>query len=209
MKDTTKRMPMEHEKLTKPILLSVLSIFEVTFDILSLVAALLGGFLRENSKGKNTDVTAGVVSEEVDTSAPQLIINETLARRPIGVILISIFLGLLGIFDFGFGLLTLITSLVGHLIILPLSSAAAGGAIGVYYMLAGLVKLFFVWGLWRLQRWAFWATVFIAAVSLLSNILVMAAPPSTVWEFLVELLVPTMILIYLIVDSRVRTAFQV
>ena len=52
----------------------------------------------------------------------------------------------------------------------------------------GLVKLFLVWGLWMLKRWAFWATMFIAAVSLLSSVLAVTEPGPTDWALLSDLL---------------------
>jgi hypothetical protein len=137
--------PAEHKSVTKAILLSLLSIFEVTFDILSLLAALLGGFSRENIHTRNTSITASSMPEEVDRLVTQVTANEEPGKRPIGVTHIAICLSILGIFEFGFGSLALVTSLLGHFI-LPLSSAAAGGATGVYYILIGLVKLFFAWG---------------------------------------------------------------
>jgi hypothetical protein len=200
--------PVERESITKAILLSLLSIFEVTFDVLSLLAAILGGFSRENIHAKNMDVTTSVTTEKVDLVVPQVVVNEVLGQRPIGVTIIAVLLSILGIFEFGFGSLALLTSLLGHFIF-PLSSAAAGGATGVYYILIGLVKLLFVWGLWRLQRWAFWATVFITAVSLLSSIIAITQPSPTLWIILANLLIPTMILLYFIVDSGVRKAFHV
>ncbi len=81
-------------------------------------------------------------------------------------------------------------------------------ALGVLYLLVGLVKLFLVWGLWMLKRWAFWATVFIAAVSLLSSVIAVTEPGPTDWALLSELLIPAIILIYFVVDSRVRGAFR-
>lgn len=200
--------PVERENITKAILLSLLSIFEVTFDILSLLAALLGGFSRENINAKNTNVTTSVTEEKADLIVPPVVVKEATGKRPVGVTIIAVLLGILGIFEFGFGSLALLTSLLG-LFILPLSSAAAGGATGVYYALIGLVKLFFVWGLWRLQRWAFWATVFITAVSLLSSGIAVTQPSPTLWVMLANLLLPTIILIYFIVDSRVRKAFDI
>ena len=100
------------------------------------------------------------------------------------------------------------TSLLGSFV-LPLRSAVVGAALGVYFLLVGLVKLFFAWGLYRLQRWAFWATVFIATVSLLSTILAITEPTSTMWAFLADLLIPVVILVYLVADSNVRRGFRI
>jgi uncharacterized membrane protein (DUF2068 family) len=209
MRRTPGTQPARRESTIQAILLGLLSIFEVTFDILSLMAALLGGFSRENVNPRNTSITTSITPEETDWVAPQVAVNEAPGKRPIGVTLITVLLGILGILEFGFGSLALVTSLLGHFIV-PLSSVAVGGATGVYYILVGLVKLFFVWGLWRLQRWAFWATVFITALSLLSSVLALTEPSPTSWTLLLaDLLLPTMILVYFVVDASVRKAFRI
>lgn len=191
------------------VLLGLLSIFEVTFDMLSLVAAILGGIAR--AADSTSDTRGASNAPEVATGVPHQLASqsaaiETPGRRPVGVTIIAILLGLLGIFEFGFGLLALVTSVLG-IFVVSLRSPAVGAALGVYYLLVGLVKLFFMWGLLRLQRWAFWATVFIAALSLLSSILAVTEPAATLWAFLPELLVPAAILVYFALDSNARGAF--
>ncbi len=190
------------------ILLGLLGIFEAAFDMLSLVAALLGGIARETGSTSNTSSNPSVATEELHQLAPQIGVMEKPARRPVGITIIAILLGLLGILEFGFGALALVTSLLDRFV-LPLQSPAVGAALGVYYMVLGMVKLFFVWGLYRLQRWAFWATVFIAAVSLLSSVLGVTEPAPTIWGFLAGLVIPAVILVYIVVDSNVRKAFRI
>lgn len=195
----------------KAALLGLLSIFEVTFDLFSLLAALLGGVARDADGTSNTQSSSAIPSVtggEPFQLAPHIVASETPARRPIGVTIIATLLGLLGILEFGFGMLAFVTSVLGSFVI-PLHSPAVGAALGVYFLLVGLVKLFFVWGLFQLQRWAFWATVFIAALSLLSSLLAITEPAPTVWAFLADLLIPIMILVYFVVDSNVRAAFHI
>ena len=200
--------PTRRGSAINAVLLGLLGIFEAAFDMLSLVAALLGGIARDTGSTSNTSSYPSVATEEMHQFAPQIGVMENPARRPVGITIIAILLGLLGILEFGFGALALVTSLVDRFV-LPLQSPAVGAALGVYYMVLGMVKLFFVWGLYRLQRWAFWATVVIAAVSLLSSILGVTEPAPTVWGFLADLVIPATILIYFVVDSNVRKAFHI
>ena len=202
-KEGVPRRSLGRTSYVNAVLLGLLSIFEVAFDVLSLVAAILGGVARDAG---NTSSTPGVATRENQQLVPQTVLNETPARRPVGITIIAILLGLLGIFELGFGLLALVTSVLG-IFVVPLYSPAVGAALGVYYLLVGLVKLFFVWGLLRLQRWAFWAMVFITTVSLLSSVLAVTEPIATVWAFLADLLIPAAILVYCVVDSNVRAAF--
>jgi hypothetical protein len=74
----------------------LLSIFEVTFDILSLVAALLGGFTRaadSTSSLQGTNTAPEIPSEESHQFASQIAVNETPSRRPIGITIIVVLLG--------------------------------------------------------------------------------------------------------------------
>lgn len=192
----------------KALLLGLLSIFEVTFDILSLVSALLGGFVLDEHSSSEASTTPSGTTEESKQVAPQITVEEMPDKRPVGVMVITVLLGILALLEVGFGTIALVTSLMGSFI-LPLRSAAVGAALGVFYLLVGLVTLFFVWGLWRLQRWAFWGTVFIAAVSLVSSVLAFTEPTPTAWAFLPALLIPAVILIYLVIDSDVRASFRI
>jgi hypothetical protein len=212
MNDTEREMartrPTRRGSAINAVLLGLLGIFEAAFDMLSLLAALLGGVARDTGSTNNTSSNPSVATEELHQLAPQIGVTENPARRPVGITIIAILLGLLGIFEFGFGALALVTSLLDRFL-LPLQSPAVGAALGVYYMVLGLVKFFFVWGLYRLQRWAFWATVFIAVISLLSSILGVTEPSPTVWGFLADLVIPAAILVYFVVDSNVRKAFRI
>jgi hypothetical protein len=195
----------------KAALLGLLSLFEVTFDLLSLVAALLGGVARDaDGMGptRGDGIIPGAMTEASHQLAPHIIEVETPTRRPIGIMIIAILLGLLGILEFGFGALAFVTSVFGGHVI-PLHSPAVGAALGVFYVLIGLVKLVIVWGLLELHRWAYWATVFLVAASLLSSLLAITQPAPTIWAFLADLLIPIVILVYLIVDSNVRRAFHI
>jgi hypothetical protein len=202
-----------NRRTASPLLLGLLGLFEVAFDILSLVAALLGGF-RVTASGtpgaiNTANNTANGSREESEQVAHQITISQTTQKRPVGVTIIGMLVGISGVVEGSFGGVILVASLLGAFV-LPLHSAAVGGAVGVFYLLVGLVKLFFTWGLWKLQRWAFWATVFIAAVSLLMSVInAITEPVPTSWVFLVDIFIPTVILIYFILDSNVRKAFCV
>ncbi len=198
--------------MIKALMLGLLSLFEVTFDILSLVSALLGGFVfeerREERRSSEASNTPSETKEEANQVAPQITGEEMPDKRPVGVMVIAVLLGILGLYEVGFGTIALVTSLMGSFV-LPLRSAAVGAALGVFYLIVGLVTLFSVWGLWRLRHRAFWATVYISAVSLLSSVLAFTEPIPTAWAFLPYLLIPVVILIYIIIDSDVRAAFRI
>ncbi len=193
--------------MIKALMLGLLSLFEVTFDILSLVSALLGGFVFEERRPSEESNTPSETKEEANQVAPQITVEEMPDKRPVGVMVIAVLLGILALYEVGFGTIALVTSLMGSSV-LSLRSAAVGAALGVFYLLVGLFTLFFAWGLWRLRHWAFWATVIISAVSLLSSILAYTEPTPTAWAFLPYLLIPAVILIYIIIDSDVSAAFR-
>src|SRR5271167_3270222 len=102
--------PTRRGSAINAILLGLLGIFEATFDMLSLVAALLGGIARDTGSTDNTSSNPGVATEEPHQLAPQIGVMEKPARRPVGITIIAILLGLLGILEFGFGALALVTS---------------------------------------------------------------------------------------------------
>lgn len=183
--------------------------------MLSLVAALLGGFTVNTSASSTPDAintannTANGSTEEAEQVAHRITISQTTQKRPVGVTMIAILLCLLGIVEGGFGGVILVASLLGAFV-LPMHGLAVAGATGVFYLLVGLVKLFFTWGLWKLQRWAFCATVCIAVVSLLMSVInAITEPAPTSWVLLVGIFIPLVILIYFILDSNVRKAFRV
>jgi hypothetical protein len=211
MENTMRKIPPKQSTrgggLLNALLLGLLSIFEVTFDILSLVSALLGGFVLDTNSASRTNTTTIDTLEDASQVAPQVGVGNRPEKRPVGVMVIALLLGILAIFEIVFGTFALVTSLFGSFI-LPFHSAAVGSALGVLYLLVGLVKLFFAWGLWELKRWAYWATVFIAAMSMLSSILAVTQPTPTTWVLLFDLLIPVVILIYFVVDSKVRAAFR-
>ena len=103
------------------VLLGLLSIFEVTFDMLALVAALLGGIARDagsTSNAQGATSTPGVTSGDPRQLVPQIVADEKPAARPVGITIIAILLCLLGIFEVIYGALALVTS------VLPLHSPA-------------------------------------------------------------------------------------
>jgi hypothetical protein len=215
MKQAPRKFPAGSRSMASAFLLGFLSIFEVAFDILSLLASLLGGVVLDAhstssapTSTSSIDTTSGIATEESKQIATQLALSKTSQLRPVGVTIIAVLLGILGIFEAGFGGLALVTSLLGSFIF-PMRSPAVGAGMGVFYLLVGLVKLFFAWELWRLQRWAFWATIFIVTLSLLSSVLALTQPAPTALALLSEILIPTVILIYFVLDSNVRAAFNI
>src|SRR5215467_4725774 len=95
MADAKHRIPpVDHRRTAGPLLLGLLGLCEVAFDILSLVAALLGGFTvtASGTSGINTTAnnTANGSREESEQVAHQITISQATQKRPVGVTIIAI-----------------------------------------------------------------------------------------------------------------------
>jgi uncharacterized membrane protein (DUF2068 family) len=121
-------------------------------------------------------------------------------RRPLGITIIAILLGIQGV-------------IAVLLALLSLSVVARNGLILVGVVIAlivGLVCLALAWGLWTLKRWAFGATV---AVQILTIILALInffamLPRNTFSTTLSNIIFPVVVLIYLFVDRSARAALR-
>lgn len=86
-------------------------------------------------------------------------------------------------------------------------SLVSGILAGVFLVL-GLLSLLFSWGLWRLARWAFWATVIIQVISLANSLIAFTQPDANIGFIVGGMIIPVVILLYFLVDSNVRAAFR-
>ncbi|GAC1364341.1 MAG: hypothetical protein NVS2B12_07620 [Ktedonobacteraceae bacterium] len=138
-------------------------------------------------------------------------------RRPIGVTIIAVLLGIESLFEIVLGIL----AIVG---IFALGRMAAehghtgvrtgidifGSLLGGASLVIGILTLIFVVGLWMLRRWAFWLTVIVEVITLLRHALEFtgtAHPP--VVSIVLSMLLPAIILIYFLLDPYVRRAFRI
>ena len=126
-------------------------------------------------------------------------------RRPLGITIIAIVLVVMGILGIIIGIFTLVESF--YMIYRP-AIGMRFGFIGMTSVLLGAVDLFVAWGLWKLKRWAFWATLVIAILDILQAAWSLFNGESF-WYALFSVALPIIVLIYLLVDQRVRAAFNV
>lgn len=189
----------------------LLNLMEVSFDLLALLTAFLGGL---RLGGESTAVVAVPVQttekgEDVDAAPTRpLTLRERLAKAPAGVKFIAVFWGLLGLLECIFGTLLLIASLLG-VFAFPLRTLALGGALGVMYLVLGLVKIFLTGGLLLLKRWAFWVTVGVVIFNLISGVIAITQPETTAWTLLSDMLLPLVVLFYFLISKRARAAFHI
>ena len=85
--------------------------------------------------------------------------------------------------------------------------------ISVTGLVSGVLALFFAWALWTLKRWAFWATLIIELLNIISGVLLLTRPkplvPHGVGEIAISMIVAFFVLACFLISSRVREAFGV
>jgi uncharacterized membrane protein (DUF2068 family) len=113
-------------------------------------------------------------------------------RRPLGITIIAIIVAIYGIL-----------SIIGGIALLGASPTAA-----IIAIIIGVLQLILAWGLWTLQRWAFWATVIIEVLAVINGILALVGH-STVGPApgIIGIIIALIVLIYLFADRNVRAAF--
>src|SRR2546421_6733585 len=127
-------------------------------------------------------------------------------KRPGAVTLIAVLLTIQGIFRLLVGFFFLLGALLGGWA-LTTSSVVVGFIAGVLVAIIGLLTLFFAWGLWTLKRWAYWATVIVMVLDLLSSVFSLTQPITGIWTIWGGVIIPAVVLIYFLVSSGVRKAF--
>jgi hypothetical protein len=85
--------------------------------------------------------------------------------------------------------------------------------ISVTGLTSGVLALFFAWALWTLKRWAFWATLIIELLNIISGVLLLTRPKSLVQygvgEIAISMIIAFFVLACFLISSRVREAFGV
>jgi hypothetical protein len=129
---------------------------------------------------------------------------ELIKSRPVGVSLLAALLAIQGIFEIGYGLLVLFTApgfvaLYGNIVMVRQVSPWG-------FLISGILALILAYGLWTLQRWAFWVTVVLETINLVGGVVVLFTVyyPGAV---LLSMLIPAIILTYFFADHQVREAF--
>ena len=127
-------------------------------------------------------------------------------KRPGAITFVAVLVTIQGIFRLLVGFFFLLGALLGGWE-LTTSSVVVGFIAGVLVAIIGLLTLFFAWGLWTLKRWAYWATVILMVLDLLSSVFSLTQPITGIWTIWGGVIIPAVVLIYFLVSSGVRKAF--
>lgn len=76
--------------------------------------------------------------------------------------------------------------------------------LGIIAIVLGILTLVLAWGLWTLQPWAFWSTIVLEAINALENLLNLRYGGSSI----IGLIIPVAIIVYMLYDRNVRSAFR-
>lgn len=128
-------------------------------------------------------------------------------ERPMGINIIVILLGLQGVFEVILGILDLTNFLPAGYVLT--GSSPLGRVFGGSFLLIGLAKLLLIWGLWRLQRWAWVVTLLFAGFSVMTSCFALSQARFVLWTLVVDLVIPGVIWAYFILDENLRRAFRV
>ncbi len=110
--------------------------------------------------------------------------------RPLGITIIAIIVAIYGVIG-----------IISGITLLGVSMTSA-----VITVVLGVLELVLAWGLWTLQKWAFWATVVIEVLALLNGIF--AFTQRIIPGCITNIVIALIILIYLFADPNVRAAFR-
>jgi uncharacterized membrane protein (DUF2068 family) len=137
-------------------------------------------------------------------------------QRPLGVTIIAILLGIQGFIELIGGIILIVAAnslshrivAHGHTIIARFVDTF-GIALGGIGIVVGLITLFFVFSLWTLQRWAFWAVLIIEGLSLLRSIFELVRHTGSTVGVILGMIIPAVIFLYFLLVPNVRHAFRV
>jgi hypothetical protein len=122
-------------------------------------------------------------------------------RRPFGVTIIAILLFISAVIEIIGGLFFLLGSLISN----PLA-AVLGGWIP---LAVAILSFILAWGLWTLRPWAYWATVILEVINIVSHLFGFGQTPHTLFGIFAGGLISVIILLYMLLDRNAREAFRV
>jgi len=137
-------------------------------------------------------------------------------QRPIGVTVISVFLGIQGLLELIGGIVIIIaTNALGHNIVSHghMTSARIVDVIGIGLgsvgIVVGVLTLLFVLGLFTLQRWAYWGVIVVEGFNLIKHIFELVRHTGSPLFTIAAMIIPAIVLIYFLAFSSVRRAFRI
>ena len=125
--------------------------------------------------------------------------------RPCGVMLIAIFEVFQGIFLVIAGILGIL-----GLVVLIFNSHRGGQILlhgGINFVL-GILCLILAFGLFVLARWAYWAVVIVTIIDLINSGSQLWLSNFEAWGHWIPIAISLAILLYFLLDRRVRAAFR-
>jgi hypothetical protein len=129
--------------------------------------------------------------------------NVSTTRRPLGITIIAILLFISAVIEIIVGIFGLIGGNI-H------TGSISNVLLGWFPLVLGVIELVLAWGLWTLKPWAYWATLVVEIIIILSHFFGFLGFPQTHSALAVISggIVSIIIVIYLLVDRHVRRAFQ-
>lgn len=140
---------------------------------------------------------------------------ETPRKRPLLITILAFLLAVEGVVWFVLGFLAFLAVITNGSFNVYGASAAADliDVISVTGLVSGVLYLFFAWALWTLKRWAFWATLILEFLNIISGILLLTRPkplyPQGVGQIALSMIIAIFILACFLISSKVREAFAV
>ena len=110
--------------------------------------------------------------------------------RPLGITIIAVIMAIFGI-----------VGIISGIMLMSVSSA-----VGTITLVLGILELILAWGLWSLQRWAYWTTVVLEILIVLNG--VFALTQGGTGGGVLNIVLAVIILVYLFADPNVRVAFR-
>ena len=128
--------------------------------------------------------------------------TEAVRKRPFGITIIAILLFISAVIEIIGGL----SSVIGT----TPTGTMSDVLLGWFPLAMGVIELVLAWGLWTLKPWAYWGTLLVEIVNILIHFFGFLGLPRTHSALAVISggIVSIIIVIYLLVDRRVRRAFQ-
>ena len=126
--------------------------------------------------------------------------NISIQKRPLGITIIAILLFIQAVIAIIAGIFAFIGTTFAN----PL----AGLLLGWIPLAIGVLTFIVAWGLWTLKPWAYWVTLILEIIYIVSNLFNLGQPNHSLFGVLGGGLVSIIIVIYLLVDGNVRRAFR-